>query len=74
MTTLIGLLRSLGQYRRGLLEDGVEPEHTTDCYADQPGGEGQSKEKPLHAEHLVHVNTSTHALSTYSQASSSTAV
>ena len=71
---LTGLLRSLGQYRRGLLEDGVEPEHTTDCYADQPGGEGQSKEKPLHAEHLVHVNTSTHALPTYSQASSSTAV
>ena len=73
VTTLIGLLRSPGQYRGGLLEDGVEPEHTPDRHADQPGGEGQSKEKqPCRIFSACY--TSTHPLPTYSQASFSTAV
>lgn len=43
--TALGLHRSLGQHRRGLLEDGVGAEHTADCHADQPGRERQGRER-----------------------------
>ena len=51
---LIGLLRSLGQYRGGLLEDGVGAEHTDDCHADQPGGERQGREEHVQAHAHMH--------------------
>ena len=50
---LFNFLRSLGQYRGGLLEDGVGAEHTIDCHAHKLGGEKQGEEEHVQAQCLL---------------------